>query len=212
MWMENFKPAIHKIWGRYIHRPYCMPGHKGIPKAKYPRFFHVYLHIFLHYSPHDLLSMFSPGFRWWKHTVDSKFYLRYKPMAIDKCDECRTYECYIQDAIDDEDDELEEERRNQFKYHMKSASFGYKANKSLVKWCEKLWRIIFKLTDDDKILPRLKIYSIKSFLAWSPIHVTIDWDKDRNELQRQFQRFYGSLKPQFISLNIKITPDTEKGL
>ena len=83
-------------------------------------------------------------------------------MAIDKCDECRTYECYIQDAIDDEDDELEEERRNQFKYHMKSTSFGYKANKSLVKWCEKLWRIIFNGQMMTRY-SRLKIYSIVVF-------------------------------------------------
>ena len=133
-------------------------------------------------------------------------------MAIDKCDYCRVFECQLQNAIDDEDDEMEEEVTKMFQYHMKSASWGYKANKSLIKWCFGRWRNVLNVHENVKILPPLTIGKLGLFLPWSPIHITIDWDKDRNELQRQFKRFYGSIKPQFISLNIKMSPDTEKGM
>ena len=51
-----------------------------------------------------------------------------------------------------------------------------------------------------------------TFKPGTAIHITIDWDKDRNEFQRQHKKFYNKEKPQFISLNIKIEPMTEKGL
>ena len=133
-------------------------------------------------------------------------------MAIDKCDICKTYECQIQNAEDEQDHDRKEEMLNQFKYHMKCASFGYQANKSLIRWSYARWKKILNVPDDVKIMPRLSIYQLKTFIPFSPIHVTIDWDKDRNEIQRQFKRFYGSIKPQFVSLNIKISPSTEKGL
>ena len=51
-----------------------------------------------------------------------------------------------------------------------------------------------------------------TFKPGTAIHITIDWDKDRNEFQRQHKKFYNKEKPQFISLNIKIEPMTEAGL
>ena len=51
-----------------------------------------------------------------------------------------------------------------------------------------------------------------TFKPGTAIHITIDWDKDRNEFQRQHKRFYNKEKPQFVSLNIKIEPMTGKGM
>ena len=131
-------------------------------------------------------------------------------MCIDTCNNCRIFTNHIQDAIDEEDDEMEQEYTEQFQEHMTEAAFGYQVNKAIVDWCRKRWRIILDLPEGTKI--KLRLYRNFGKYQFGPIHITIDWDKDRNEFQGIFNKFYMAEKPQFTSLNIRMEPETVKGI
>ena len=159
-------------------------------------------------------------------------------MAIDICNTCTVFQNHIQDAMDDrkEDDEkMEVEERKQddemmedeekkhdplktlqqhFQSHLNEASFGYQANAAMIDHAKKSWKVKIlktypKMSFNESMRQLLADLKIK---PGSTIHVTIDWDRDRNEFQRQHKKFYNKEKPQFISLNIKIEPETDKGI
>ena len=90
-----------------------------------------------------------------------------------------------------------------YKTHLQEASFGYQANAAMIQHAKDSW--------DNDILIIYPSGKKPQITPGSIIHITIDWDKDRNELQRQHKRYYNKEKPQFVSLNIKIEPATEQG-
>ena len=125
-------------------------------------------------------------------------------MAIDICNSCTIFQNHIQDLTDAGDTKNLEILKRHFKAHLLEASFGYQANAAMIDQAKRTWaESILKTYGRTRQAPKIR---------GGTIHVTIDWDKDRNEFQRQHKKFYNQEKPQFISLNIKIEPETDKGL
>ena len=124
-------------------------------------------------------------------------------MAIDICNSCTIFQNHIQDAYDDGHAQRVEILKQHFLSHMNEASFGYQANAEMIQQAKKSWcEQVLKTYTKEQHCPTTK---------GGTIHVTIDWDRDRNEFQRQHKKFYNKEKPQFVSLNIKIEPATDKG-
>ena len=161
--------------------------------------------------------MYSPGYKHWKAVTEDLLYIRYKCMAIDICNSCTVFQNHIQDAADDNDEKRQKTLQQHFTAHLNEASFGYQANAAMIRYAKNSWDTP-TIKTYPKISPDTDLYQTIQNLVrdlgikpGSTIHVTIDWDRDRNEFQRQHKKFYNKEKPQFISLNIKIEPETDKG-
>ena len=234
--MKHTSPQLYKYFGdRYIHRPYQFPNRNhSIPLPSYVAIFtSSLLHLYI------MFIICRPGYKHWKSMTDRILYMRYKCMSIDICNTCTVFANHIQDVMDemkedeekmgcedekDDDEEMEDEQKMQqdklkrlqqhFKAHLDEASFGYQANAAMIAHAKKSWdnvkilKTYPKGSSNDRLRQLLSDLNIK---PGSTIHVTIDWDRDRNEFQRQHKKFYNKEKPQFVSLNIKIEPETDKG-
>ena len=125
-------------------------------------------------------------------------------MAIDICNSCTIFQNHIQDCQDEGQVTQLQQLQRHFSAHLDEASFGYQANADMIRQARTTWsRHILQTYGGTHRARKIR---------GGTIHITIDWDKDRNEFQRQHKKFYNQEKPQFISLNIKIEPDTDKGV
>ena len=191
LWMKDYDINIYKLYGDsfvYRHRD-ILPNH--------------FVKIKRNKKGHPVRECCpSPTYDHWKPTVCKVFNFRFKAHSVDTCNRCKVFQVKFEDAQEENDTQLQRRIMGMWNLHKYQARWGYQVTTVIDYETNKSWNNPTK---------PVKVKQVWMKYKGRGMHLILDFDKDRNEIDGTEQRYYNKEKPQFVSLNFHQTPLDEIG-